>query len=352
VRAPGYQRRALSQKADEGHVISLEPLDTKGLYLTVYGIGAGFLRDPALAVIATAGLNAIVVDVKGDRGLVPYPSKVPLAAAIGALKVRTVADLGSVVVGLKAKGLYTIARIVVFKDTLLAQAKPEWAVRNAKGVLWRDREGLAWIDPFQTAAWNYALAIAEEAAAAGFDEIQFDYLRFPDTVGLTYAKTSTQADRVNAIVGFLQAARQRVQRYNVFLAVDVFGYVCWNSNDTFIGQRLEDLAGVVDYISPMLYPSGFQFGIPGHRNPVLSPYEIVHDTLVEANRRTAGSPVRYRPWLQAFPDYAFDRRQFGGTAISAQIKAADDAGAAGWMLWNPRNVYSTDGLMPKQASSR
>jgi hypothetical protein len=102
----------------------------------------------------------------------------------------------------------------------------------------------------------------------------------------------------------------------------------------------------------MLYPSGFQFGIPGHRNPVLSPYNIVYDTLSEAMRRTATSPVRYRPWLQGFPDYAFDRRKFGTAEISAQIKGANRAGAIGWMLWNPRNVYSTDGLMPEESSRR
>jgi hypothetical protein len=352
VRASGYRRLEIGQQDGGSHVIALEPLQAKSLYLTVYGVGAASLREPALAVIAAAGLNAIVIDVKGDSGLVPYPSKVPLAAEIGALKLRTVGDLAGLVARLKAKGLYTIARIVVFKDTLLAQARPQWAVRGAKGILWRDREGLAWIDPYQTAAWDYSLSIAEEAAASGFDEIQFDYARFPDAVGLTYAKASTEAQRVGAIVGFLRAARQRLQRYNVFLAIDVFGYVCWNSNDTFIGQKLEDLAGVVDYISPMLYPSSFQFGIPSHRNPVLSPYDIVYDSLVEAMQRTADSAVRYRPWLQAFPDYAFDRRRFGTAEIAAQIKASNRAGAIGWMIWNPHNVYSTDGLTPQQTSRR
>jgi hypothetical protein len=352
VRAAGYWRIEIAQADALGRAIALEPLRAKGLYLTVYGIGVASLRDPALAVIAGAGLNAIVIDVKGDRGLVPYPSKVPLAAQVGALKVRTVGDLAALVAGLKARGLYTIARVVVFKDTLLAQAMRQWAIRSAKGVMWRDREGLAWIDPYQTAAWDYSLSIAEEAAASGFDEIQFDYIRFPDATGLAYAKTSTQAQRVGAIVGYLGAARRRLQRYNVFIAIDVFGYVCWNSNDTFIGQKLEDLAGVVDYISPMLYPSSFQFGIPGHRNPVLSPYDVVHDTLVEAMHRTAGSAVRYRPWLQAFPDYAFDRRRFAAGEIAAQIKASNHAGAIGWMLWNPRNVYSTDGVMPEQTSRR
>jgi hypothetical protein len=130
----------------------------------------------------------------------------------------------------------------------------------------------------------------------------------------------------------------------VFIAMDAFGYVCWNQNDTGIGQRVEDLAKVVDIISPMLYPSGFQFGIPGYRNPVQNPYEIVYKSLEECKRRTAGSPARYRPWLQAFTDYAFSRQYFGADEIGKQTKASRDAGTDGWMLWNPRNVYTTNDI--------
>ena len=155
--------------------------------------------------------------------------------------------------------------------------------------------------------------------------------------------------RVEAITGFLREARRRLTPHNVFIAIDVFGYVCWNRDDTGIGQRLEDLASVVDYISPMLYPSSFQFGIPGVRNPVANPYEIVHRSLQEAKGRTQGTAVRYRPWLQAFPDYAFGGQQFGADEIGKQTKAARDAGTIGWMLWNPRNVYSTNDIRAEAA---
>jgi hypothetical protein len=130
----------------------------------------------------------------------------------------------------------------------------------------------------------------------------------------------------------------------VFLSADVFGYVCWNLNDTMIGQRLEDLAPLLDYVSPMLYPSSFQFGIPGYRFPVAHPYEIVYLSLERAQQRTGLPSTRFRPWLQAFTDYAFDRRAFGEAEIRAQITAADRFGSHGWMLWNPHNVYSPDGL--------
>lgn len=335
ARAPGYARLT----ADPGKAIRLTPLVPKALYLTVYGIGAPFLRDPALDVIQRNGLNALVIDLKGDRGLIPYPSALPLAGKTGALKLRTVPDLKELATTLKSRGIYLIARIVVFKDDLLVNARPDWAVRQG-GAVWKDREGLAWIDPFVKEAWDYTLGVAEEAAAAGFDEIQFDYVRFPDATGLTFAQPSTGATRVEAITGFLREARRRLTPYNVFTAIDVFGYVCWNRDDTGIGQRIEDIAGVVDYISPMLYPSSFQFGIPGYRNPVQHPYDIVKRSLDEARARTAGAPARYRPWLQAFTDYAFGGQKFGAEEIGKQIDAARDAGAVGWMLWNPRNVYS------------
>ncbi len=351
-RAPGYRRRDIP--AGGGGlpaVVALDQFTPKALYLSVYGIGSRSLREPALDVIRRAGLNALVIDLKGDRGLIPYVSGASLAAASGALKVRTIPDLSALAASLRDQGLYTIARIVVFKDDLLAQTRPEWAVRTKAGAIWKDREDLSWVDPFQQDAWDYSITVAEEAAASGFDEIQFDYLRFPDAGGLVYSKPATPAGRIGAITGFLAEARRRLTKYNVFLAVDVFGYVCWNTNDTQIGQRLEDLAGVVDYVSPMLYPSSFQFGIPGVRNPVAKPYDIVYRSLQQATARTAGTALRYRPWLQAFADYAFGGKAFGTAEVKAQVRAADDAGSIGWMLWNPRNVYSTDGLVTEESTA-
>jgi hypothetical protein len=188
--------------------------------------------------------------------------------------------------------------------------------------------------------WDYNIAVAVEAAAAGFDEIQFDYVRLPDTAGLTFAQPATLENRRAAIAGFLREARRALTPWNVFLAADVFGYVCWNTGDTHIGQQLEDIVSLVDYVSPMLYPSSFQYGIPGFRNPVEHPFEIVARSLDRALERTSVAPVRYRPWLQAFGDYAFDGRPFTNGEIRSQIDAAERFGSGGWMLWNPRNRYS------------
>lgn len=347
VRAPGYRASsiAVSKLSASGGAVHLEPFEPKALYLTVYGIGSKVLREGALKLIREGDANALVIDIKGDRGLINYPSAVPLATSAGARSLTTIPDLASLVRSLHASGVYTIARIVVFKDNPLATARPDLAVKLNGGRVYHDREGLAWTDPFQSDVWNYNISIAIEAARAGFDEIQFDYVRFPDSAqALRLAKPVTQTSRVEAIAGFLSEARRRLAPYNVYTAADFFGYVCWNPNDTGIGQRLSELSQSVDFLSPMLYPSGFQYGIPGFKNPVAHAYEIVRMSLDQARRRVGISPKRFRPWLQAFRDYAFDRRAFDADMVAAQIRAAKDFGSNGWMLWNARNNYEGLGL--------
>ena len=343
ARAPGYARFFGKVDSCAPLAIALQPLRPKALYLSVYGIGSPKLRGDALKLIGETELNALVIDVKGDRGLVPYPSAALTAAGLAQTLV-TVRTMPALMQDLRTRGVYLIARIVTFKDEPYAAVHPVWAVHDAHGNVWKDREGLAWIDPFRRQAWELNLSLAEEAAQLGFDEIQFDYLRFPDATGLVFAEPDTQERRVAAIGGFLDAARHRLARYNVFIAADVFGYVAWNSDDTHIGQQLESIISHVDYLSPMLYPSGFNFGIPGHRDPVAAPYEIVRRSLQRAIDRTGLTGVRFRPWLQAFRDYAFDRRAFGEHEIRLQIDAADAVGTNGWMLWNAGNRYGDDGL--------
>jgi hypothetical protein len=233
---------------------------------------------------------------------------------------------------------------VVFKDDPLALARPEWAVRLPGGGVWHDREGLAWTDPFRKEVWDYNIAIAVEAAHHGFDEIQFDYVRFPDARGLVFSMPNTEVNRVKTIADFFETARRKLAPHNVFLSADLFGYVCWNLDDTGVGQTLDTVAPHVDYLSPMLYPSGFQFGIPGCMDPVAHPYEVVYRSLMRAKERSGLPPIRFRPWLQAFKDYAFDRRPYTGKEIMQQVRAAEDFGSNGWMLWNPHNEYSADGL--------
>ncbi len=345
ARAVGYTRTRIDIPASGAAPdITLSSLHPKGLYLSVYGIGSKTLRTRALDLIESTELNALVIDVKGDRGLIGFDLDVPLAQQIGARTVTTVHDMPALIQQLKQRDIYLIARIVVFKDDLLAAAKPDLAVKTAGGGTFRDNEKLRWVDASQQQVWQYNLDIAEQAAKLGFDEIQFDYVRFPDKRGVQFSIANNEENRVKSISGFLAAARERLRPHNVFVAADLFGYIAWNQNDTDIGQTLAGTVPHLDYLCPMLYPSGFQFGIPGYRNPVANSYKIVNLTLKRAGERSGISPLRYRPWLQSFKDYAFDRRKFGAGEIGDQIKAAEDFGSSGWLLWNPRNVYSDAGL--------
>lgn len=342
ARAIGYSRTRAA--VHPNMQIALNPLRVRGLYLSFWGVSSQVLRAGVLDTINRAHLNAIVIDIKGDRGLISHKTTSAMASQAGANKITTIADAATLVTDLHKRGLYCIARIVVFKDNPLARSRPDLAVKTAQGALFIDREGLAWTDPFSHAVWDYNIGIAIEAAAEGFDEIQFDYLRFPDKKGLQFSKANNESNRREAVTDFLATARDRLAEYNVFLAADNFGYVCWNLDDTGIGQCFSDIGVVADYISPMLYPSSFQFGIPGVRNPLNDPYHIVFASLERAKQRTGFSSVVFRPWLQAFNDYAFDHRKFGKLQLQQQIKAAQDAGADGWLLWDPRNRYDASAL--------
>jgi hypothetical protein len=342
LRCPGYARRemATAELGNPATEIALTPFKVKALYLTVYGAASSKIRGAALEAIKKNNMNALVIDVKGDRGFIPFKVDIPLAEEVGAQKTILIKDMPAFMASLKEQGLYLIARIVVFKDDLLAAAKPQLAVKKGGGVF-RDREKLRWVDPFSKEVWDYNIAIAKAAANIGFDEVQFDYVRCPDTKGVVFSQPSNQDTRTQAVTGFLEAAHQALAPTNVMVAADIFGYVAWNTDDTGIGQKIDQAVNAVDIVSPMLYPSGYHLGIPNYRNPVQYPYEIVYQTLKRCQERTGASPRRFRPWLQAFRDYAFRGGDFAEARMLTQIKAADAFGASGWMFWNPRNIYPT-----------
>jgi len=343
VRAIGYDRKFYTS----GGKMYLNPLIPKALYLSSFGATNGEIMSNAKELIKNTQINALVIDVKMDRGQIAFKVNNPIANQIGAQEIILFKDLPSFIKELKNEGIYTIARIVTFKDTPLVKAYPHWGVKTTEGNLFKDKEGLHWIDASIEASWDYSISIAKEAAMSGFDEIQFDYVRFPDRKGIKFSVDNTEEQRVKAISGFLQSARKQLTPYNVFISADIFGYVSWHNADLEIGQRVDKLLPCVDYLCPMLYPSGFNNGIPGYRNPVIANYEIVKLSLDKALEKSKGSSLSYRPWLQAFRDYAFDRRIYGVKEISEQIKASEHFGSAGWILWNPRNVYSEAGLSRK-----
>jgi hypothetical protein len=350
VKMPGYERKQLDLAGAET-TVRLRAHAIRAAYLTYYGVGDRRIRERVLELVGRTELNAVVIDVKGDRGLIPYRTEVPAALEAGAQGPVIIKDFDAQLASLKAQGIYTIARIVVFKDNVLANHRRDLAIIDTRtGRPWMDNEKLAWLDPFREEVWNYAIAIAKEAAAKGFDEIQFDYVRFPTDGRLSsarYSRPNNSTTRLPTIAAFLAKARRELGPTGVFVAADLFGYTAFNANDTDIGQRIEELAPHLDYICPMVYPSGYHLGIPGYRNPVAHPYEVVRESVRLIRQRSQQTTVQVRPWLQDFRDYAYDRRVFGVREIRAQIRGVAEGGGIGWMLWNPRNDYTGDALRPK-----
>ncbi|MDA3903533.1 MAG: GTP-binding protein [Desulfuromusa sp.] len=342
VRLPGYLAKKIP--ADFPLHLRMQPFTPKALYLSYWAADSRDRRDQLQQLITETGMNALVIDLKSSRGDISFRSQLPLAQAVGAQKVRTLKDLPEFLAELKRQGIYTIGRIVVFKDAALATNRRDLAVHTLDGYLWEDREKISWTDPFNPEVWDYNIGIAKEAASLGFDEIQFDYIRFPAKSDLMFSQENNGDNRVAAINGFLQRAKQQLADYPVMTSANIFGYICWKHKDQKIGQRLIDLAERVDYISPMLYPSSFSHGVPGYKNPVEHSYEVIARSLQKASELTGLPAVRFRPWLQAFRDYAFDRRSFTADEIHAQINASDASGSHGWMLWNAASRFSLAGL--------
>jgi hypothetical protein len=363
VLAPGYKRAQLDLGQARSVDVRLEPNEVKAIYLTHDAARLPEYRNRLFDLLSTTELNAVVIDVKSDRGYLTYHSGVPLAQQIGANDRTTADDIDQLLADLHARGVYAIARIVVFKDDLLARNGPraglDVAIKDRRtGRPWVDGEGLAWVDAFQPPAWDYNTALAREAIGRGFDEVQFDYIRFPTdpspggTVADTqYAQPYTEANRVAALKTFLGQAHAAVQDAGGFLGVDTFGLSAWwDHSDGGIGQDLAEWADLVDYVCPMVYPSTFGSGLPGgmpYPDVVEHPYDVVYQSIRHLlGNQLAGTHAVVRPWLQYFDDYGdrLDGFRYDEQQIQDQERGAAEAGALGWMLWDPSNQYQRGGI--------
>lgn len=315
---------------------SVRPV-VRGIYATGYSAGSSKKLGEILTFIGKTEVNALVVDVKDDSGTLSYVSSVPLARRIGAGRAKFSPE--KLIGLLQQANVYPIARIVVFKDPILAAKRPDLAVKSKAGGLWRDRKGLCWVDPHNREVWQYVVDVAKEAAAKGFREIQFDYVRFTSDGKLSDCvyPFATGQRKADVIKDFLLFARQQLKPLGVEVSADVFGLTCSAQDDLGIGQRLEPIAAAVDIISPMVYPSHYERGTYGIQDPDLAPYETVLASLKAATSRVTGLGVRLRPWLQ---DFSL-RNKYGRAQLMSQIKAVYDAGLTEWIFWNPGNTYNS-----------
>ena len=336
VVARGYRNFVFDANATE-KIHFVKPIRIKALYLTFWGANPHsktFKR--SMELLRRSDVNAIIVDVKNEYGDILYKTASKKAEEYGAFKNRQVYDIDDFVARFKQEDAYLIARIVLFKDELQAAANPDYAIRK-NGLIWRNHDGMAWVDPFDKRSWKYAVDIAEDAAKHGFNEINFDYIRFPARSGIELEKPNTMQNRLETLDGFLAYAKKRLRPYGVFISVDIFGNICWSKDDMNIGQNIENFARHADYIAPMLYPSSFASGTLGYRYPSEYPYEMVYRSIANTNSRIDSK--RVRPWIQAFADYSSRKKRYRDYEIQQQLLAAKDAGTNGWMMWSPSSKY-------------
>lgn len=317
--------------------------EVRGLYVTSWIAGMKKFREIADGV-TRSGLNALVIDIKDCTGKVGYDSAVPFVAEIKSHE-RRIRDLRAVLSYCRERDIYAVARIAVFQDPLLAAAKPELAVKVAGGGIWKDRKGQSWVDPASRKVWEYNLALAKEAATTGFDEVQFDYVRFPTDgrlKGLAYPVYKADVPKRQVIKEFFRYLDEELKPLDVVVSADIFGLTTVTEDDLNIGQKIEDLAPYVDYLCPMMYPSHYPAGYLGFGNPAEHPYKVVYDSCMRGLDKIKGQRAKLRPWIQDFDLGArYDRHM-----IFEQIQALRDAGAFGFCAWNARNVYTIEDYMP------
>ena len=323
----------------------------RGIYVSSYAMGNPVKRGELLALADSTEINTFVVDVKDEDG-VRFPSEVAVARQAAHERSIPVRDLRAVADTLRAHGIHPIARVVVFKDPRLSRLKPEWSIRNPDGSVWRDRQGLSWVSPWDRDVWEMNIAVAEEAVRAGFREIQFDYVRFPEQYRSLPTQVHPEADsagnRTDAIAGFLAAARARLHPLGATVTADVFGLSMNESRDVGIGQQWERISATTDAVLPMVYPSHyFPTHLAGISRPNRQPYETVHASVgmgVVRNERLRAAgvePARIIPWIQAFTA-TWNDRGFPYRAQQArdQIRALYDLGIEDWIFWHPGSNYN------------
>lgn len=332
-----------------------EPVKVKGIYVS--GPVAGISRmDELIELVDQTELNAMVIDIKNDEGRVTYDMQSEQVLGIEA-GTGYIPDIEELVSRCKEKDIYLIARIVAFRDPYLAEKKPEWAVHTKDGEIFRDKSGLAWVNPYQRGVWDYLVEIAGEAAAAGFDEVQFDYIRFSTDIRadeVDYGPEAGRADKIEIITEFTEYLYEKLAPLGVYVAADVFGTVIENETDQeIVGQDYVKMAEHLDYICPMIYPSHYRNGSYGIAVPDADPYHTIFGACSASVQELSAIPedgrAQVRAWLQSFTaSWVPGHISYGPKQIREEIKGAYDAGYEEWILWNAAVRYQRDSLLTEE----
>jgi hypothetical protein len=327
------------------------PEAVKGIYMTSCVAGAKKWREQLKQLILDTELNSLIIDIKDYSGTITFSSAHPLLKDHEPTRC-TVDDLEEYVKSLHDENIYVIARITVFQDPIYAVKFPETAIKKNSGAMWRDNKGLSYVDPGAREFWDYIVAISKESYDMGFDELNYDYIRFPSDgymrdIYYPFSEETVNNDpdlgKANVIQSFFKYLNENMKDTGAVLSADLFGMAATNADDLNIGQILEYAEPYFDYIAPMVYPSHYPTGFIGISDVNAHPYEIVKYSMDKASDRlinASSTPDKLRPWLQDF-NYPVT---YTASMVRTQIQAVYDAGLDSWMLWDPKNIYTRGAL--------
>jgi len=319
----------------------------KGIYVTAYSAG-GERMSGLLDLLDKTELNAMVIDVKDDLGNITYKTTNPVLQELGSPQPY-IKDIGKLMTTLQEHEIYPIARVVVFKDSVLAKKHPGYSFVQKDGTVWQNGNKDKFVNPYRKEVWDYNVEVAKEAAKLGFKEIQFDYVRFPEGFekkadNLKFTKS--ELSRVDIVTGFVEYAKKELEPLGVRVSVDIFGYAASVPAAEGIGQDFTKISSAVHVISPMIYPSHYSTGWFKQKDPDKAPYETILGAMADTHKKLEplgdDKPI-VRPWIQDFTAKWLGKghyAQYGAAEVQAQIKALNDSGVQEYLLWNAGNRYT------------
>lgn len=336
------------------------PIPLKAVYMSSWVAGSTKLRTRLVNLIDTTELNAIIIDIKDYTGRISFITPDAALNATGAPEAR-ITDIEDFIRELHSKNIYVIGRISSFQDAYMVKRKPEYAVRRkSDGGVWADHKGISWLDAGAEPVWHYLGDIGEMAYSVGFDELNFDYIRFPSDGNMTdiaysYSGTRKKPDVLKGFFQYLNtrfvggvATSTQIERTGrPAISADIFGMTTSNRDDLNIGQLFENALPYFDYIAPMVYPSHYPATFLGYPNPAAKPYEVVKYAMgrgVDRAIAASTTPTKLRPWLQ---DFSIGHTDYTPDMVRAQMQATYDVGLTSWMLWDASNHYTASALKPQ-----
>jgi hypothetical protein len=329
------------------------PRSVKAIYMSSWVAGSPRLRESLIELIDKTELNAVVIDIKDYTGYLSYKTENEKLKAYGSSENR-ISDIKQLISRLHDKNIYVIGRISSFQDSYLVNIHPEFAVTDKAGKVWRDRKGIAWLDVSAKPVWDYLALIGQDAYGVGFDELNFDYIRFPSDgnmldIAYPYSNGKSKPEALKEFFAFID---KTFRSQNIPISADLFGMTTSTNDDLGIGQILGDALQHFDYVAPMVYPSHYPATFLGYQYPAMKPYEVIKYAMYSAVKKAelaSTSPSKLRPWLQ---DFSIGGVEYTPEMVRAQIQATYDSGLDSWMLWNASNVYTASALLTDDLSTR